>query len=135
MRGEREEREAVEDHAVAEGVDHVLAGQQHDEHHHELGVEDQEPGDDAAHDAAAVADEPHGAGGVARRGRGAVLGPQVVGLPLDVPGAMRRTLHPTRPGAAAAYCGEGADGEEEGGAEGVEERNLLDRIWTWEVIG
>lgn len=96
--GEGEEPQAVEDHPVEEAVDHALGGQQHDEHHHELGVEDQEPGDDAAHDAAAVADEPHGVGAVAERGRGAVLGSQVASLPLDVPGAERRAHHPTAPG-------------------------------------
>lgn len=104
MRGEGEEREAIEDHPVEEAVDHVLGRQQHDEHHHELGVEDQEPGDDAAHDATAVADEPHGAGAVAGRGRGAVLGLQVASLPLDVPGAVRRALHPTAPVAPTTYC-------------------------------
>lgn len=104
VRGEGEESEPVEDHPVKEAVRDVLGRQQHDEHHHELGVEDQEPGDDAAHDAAAVADEPHGVGAVAGRGRGAVLRLQVASLPLDVPGAVRRALHPTAPVAPAAYC-------------------------------
>lgn len=129
MRGEGKESEAVEDHPVEEAIDHVLGGQQHDEHHHKLGVEDQEPGDDATHDAAAVADEPHGVGAGAGRGRGAVLGPQVASLPLDVPGAVRRALHPTAPVAPAACCEEGreTDGEEEGeprdGKKMKEERN------------
>lgn len=117
MRGEGEEGEAVEDDAVEEAVGHVPGGQQHDEHHHELGVEDQEPGDDAAHDAAAVADEPHGVGAGAGRRRGAVLGPQVASVPLDVPGAVRRALHPTAAVAPTACC-EGrrrADGEVAGG--------------------
>lgn len=115
MRGECEESEAVEEHAVEEAVGHVLGREQHDEHHHELGVEDQEPGDDAAHDAAAVADEPHGVGAGAGRGRGAVLGLQVASLPLDVPGAVRRTLHPTTPVAPTTCCGERreTDGEAE----------------------
>lgn len=60
MGGECEEGEPVEEHPIEEAVGYVLGGKQHDKHHHELGVEDQEPGDDAAHDAAAVADEPHG---------------------------------------------------------------------------
>ncbi len=113
MRGEGEESEAVEDHPVEEAVDHVLGRQQHDEHHHKLGVEDQEPGDDAAHDAAAVADEPHGVGAGAGRGRGAVLGPQVAGLPLDVPCAVRRALHPTAPVVPTTCCEKGreTDGE------------------------
>lgn len=116
VRGEGEESESVEDHPVEKAVENVLGRQQHDEHHHKLGVEDQEPGDDAAHDAAAVADEPHGVRAGAGRGRGAVLGPQVAGLPLDVPGAVRRALHPTASVAPAAYCEEWweADGEEEG---------------------
>lgn len=116
VRGEGKESEAVEDHPVEEAVEHVLGRQQHDEHHHELGVEDQKPGDDAAHDAAAVADEPHGAGAGAGRGRGAVLGLQVASLPLDVPGAVPRALHPTTPVSPTTYCEEGgeADGEEEG---------------------
>lgn len=116
VRGEGQEGQAVEDDAVEQAVDHVLGGQQHDEHHHELGVEDQHPGDDAAHDAAAVADEPHGVGAGAGRWGGAVLGPQVAGLPLDVPGAVRRALHPTALGAPATCCEEGlqADGEEDG---------------------
>lgn len=106
MRSEGEESQAVEDDPVEEAVDDVLGGQQHDEHHHKLGVEYQEPGDDAAYDAAAVADEPHGVGAGAWRGWGAVLGPQVASLPLDVPGAVRRALHPTTPGAPATYCEE-----------------------------
>lgn len=104
VRGEGEEGKAVEEHPVEEAVRHVLGRQQHDEHHHKLGVEDQEPGDDAAHDAAAVADEPHGVGAGARRGRGAVLGLQVASLALDVPGAVRRALHPTAPVPPTAYC-------------------------------
>lgn len=60
MRGEGEEGQAVENRPVEEAVGHVLSGQQYDEHHHELSVEDQEPGDDATNNAAAVADEPHG---------------------------------------------------------------------------
>lgn len=60
MRGECKESKAVKDRPVEEAVGHILSGQQHDEHHHKLGVEDQEPGDDATNDAAAVADEPHG---------------------------------------------------------------------------
>ena len=106
MRGEGEEGEAAEEHPVEEAVDVVLGGQQHHEPHHELGVEDQEPGDDAAHDAAAVADEPHGVGAVAERGRGTVLGPQVASLALDVPGAVRRALHPTTPVAPTTCCEE-----------------------------
>lgn len=106
VRGEGEESEAVEDDPVEEAVDHVLGRQQHDEHHHELGVEDQEPGDDAAHDAAAVTDEPHGVRAGAGRGRGAVFGLQVASLPLDVPGAVRRALHPTAPVAPTTYCGD-----------------------------
>lgn len=70
MRGEGEDPEGVEDQPVEEAVDHALGRHQHDEHHHKLGVKDQEPGDDAAHDAAAVADEPHGVGAVAQRGGG-----------------------------------------------------------------
>lgn len=104
MRGECEEREASEDHPVEEAVDHILGRQQHDGQHHELGVEDQEPGDDAAHDATAVADEPHGVGAGAGRGWGAVLGLQVASLPLDVPGAVRRALHPTAPEALTTCC-------------------------------
>lgn len=106
MRGEGEEGQAVEDRPIEEAVDHILGGQQHDKHHHELGVEDQHPGDDAAHDAAAVANEPHGVGAGAERRRCAVLGLQVAGLPLDVPGARRRALHPTTRVAAAACCQE-----------------------------
>jgi len=136
--GEGEEPQAVEDHPVEEAVDHALGGQQHDEHHHELGVEDQEPGDDAAHDAAAVADEPHGVGAVAERGRGAVLGSQIASLPLDVPGAERRAHHPTAPGTPTT-CWErrrGRDGEEEGEQSHGEKRdgrNWRRRwgIWTW----
>ncbi|TNN61838.1 hypothetical protein EYF80_027955 [Liparis tanakae] len=126
--GEGEEAQAVEDHPVEEAVDHALGGQQHDEHHHELGVEDQEPGDDAAHDAAAVADEPHGVGAVAERGRGAVLGPQVAGLPLDVPGAVRRAHHPTTARTATACWGRrrGTDGEEEGEQSAGEKREERD---------
>lgn len=103
VRGQGEEGEAIEDHAVEKAVDQVLGRQQHHEHHHELGVEDQQPGDDAARDAAAVADEPHGVGAAAGRGRDAVLGLQVAGLPLDVSGAVRRALHPTSPVALTAY--------------------------------
>lgn len=116
MRGQGEEGQAVEQHPVEEAIDHVLGRQQHDEHHHELGVEDQEPGDDAAHDAAAVADEPHGVWAGAGRGRGAVLGLQVPSLPLDVPGAVSRALHPTTPAAPTACCERQweTDGEEEG---------------------
>lgn len=73
MRGEGEEGQAVEEHPVEEAVGHILRRQQHDKHHHKLSVEDQEPGDDAAHDAAAVADEPHGVRAGAGRGRGTVL--------------------------------------------------------------
>lgn len=104
MGGEGEESEAVEDHPIEEAVGHVLGRQQHDKHHHKLGVEDQEPGDDAAHDAAAVADEPHGVGAGAGRGRGAVLGLQVASLALDVPGAVRRAQHPTTPVAPTTCC-------------------------------
>lgn len=103
MRGEGEDPEGVEDQPVEEAVDHALCRQQHDEHHHKLGVKDQEPGDDAAHDAAAVADEPHGVGAVAQRGGGAVLGPQVASLPLDVPGAVRRAIHSTKPAAPTTF--------------------------------
>lgn len=106
MRGQGEEGEAVEEHAVEEAVEHVFGRQQHHEHHHELGVDDQEPGDDAARDAAAIADEPHGVRAAAGRGRDAVLGLQVAGLPLDVSGAVRRALHSTLPVAPTAYCEE-----------------------------
>ena len=127
VRGEGEESEAVEDHAVEEAVEHVLGRQQHDEHHHELGVEDQKPGDDAAHDATAVADEPHGAGAGAGRGRGAVLGLQVASLPLDVPGAVPRALHPTTPVSPTTYCEEGGRGRwrGRGGAERWEENERI----------
>lgn len=104
MGGEGEERQAVEDHPVDEAVGHILGRQQHDEHHHELGVEDQGPGDDAAHDAAAVADEPHGVGAAAGLGRGAVLGLQVASLPFNVSGARRRALHPTTSVTLNACC-------------------------------
>lgn len=104
MRGEGEERQSVEDEPVKKAVHDAFGRQQHDKHHHELGIEDQEPGDGAAHDAAAVADEPHGVGAAVRWWGGAVLGLQVAGLPLNVPGALRRALHPTRPVAAAACC-------------------------------
>lgn len=104
VRGESEEGQAVEDGPIEEAVCHVLSRQQYDEQHHELGVEDQEPGDDAAHDAAAVADEPHGVRVGAGRGRRAVLGLQVASLALDVPGAMRGALHSTKPGAGTACC-------------------------------
>lgn len=97
VRSEGQEGQAVKEHPVEEAVDHILGREQHDEHHHKLGVEDQEPGDDAAHDAAAVADKPHGVRAGARRRRGTVLGLQVASLPLDVPGAVRRALHPTTP--------------------------------------
>jgi len=120
VRGEGKDGEAVEEHPVKEAVGYVLDRQQHDEHHNKLGVEDQEPGDDPAHDAAAVADEPHGVGAAAGRGRGAVLGLQVASLPLDVPGAVRRALHPTAPVAPAAYCEE-TDGRGGGRAERWEE--------------
>lgn len=104
MRGEGEESEAIEEHPVEEAVYHALGRQQNDEHHHKLCVEDQEPGDDAAHDSAAVADEPHGVGAGAGRGRGAVLGLQVASLALDVPGAVRRALHSTAPVVSPTYC-------------------------------
>lgn len=39
----------------------------------------------------------------------AVLGLQVAGLPLDVPGAVRRALHPRAPAAPTACC-EDAEG-------------------------
>lgn len=106
MRGEGEERQPVEDEPVEKAVHDAFGRQQHDEHHHKLGVEDQEPGDGAAHDAAAVADEPHGVGAAVGRWGGAVLGLQVAGLPLDVPGALRRALHPTGPVAPTACCGD-----------------------------
>lgn len=106
VRGEGEERQPVEDEPVEKAVHDAFGRQQHDEHHHKLGVEDQEPGDGAAHDAAAVADEPHGVGAAVGRWGGAVLGLQVAGLPLDVPGALRRALHPTGPVAPTACCGD-----------------------------
>lgn len=111
--GEGEEGEGVEERSVHQAVQQVARRHEHDEEHHELGEEHQQPGDDAAHDAAAVADEPHGAGAGARlRRRGAVLRAQVAGLPLDVPAAVRRALHPTSR-AASACCATG--GGETGG--------------------
>lgn len=106
MGSKGEEGEAVEQHPVEEAIGHVLGRQQHDEHHHKLGVEDKEPGDDATHDAAAVADEPHGVGAGARWRRGAVLTLQVASLALNVPGAVRRALHPKAPVAPTTYCEE-----------------------------
>lgn len=104
VRRQRQEGEAAEQHAVEEAVRRAPGRQQHDEHDHELGVEDQEPGDDGAGDAAAVADEPHGPGAAAGWGRDAVLRLQVASLPLDVPGALRRTHPPTASAAASACC-------------------------------
>lgn len=104
MRGEGEESERVEDQPVEEAVSHVFGRQQQDEDHHKLCVENQEPGDDAAHDAAAITNEPHGVGATAGRGRGAVLGLQVASLPFDVPGAVRWALHPRVPVAPATFC-------------------------------
>lgn len=103
MRGEGEEGEAVEDHPIEEAVENTLSRQKYNEHHDKLGVEDQEPGDDAAHDATAVTDEPHGVRACAWWGRGAVFGLQVASLPLDVPGAVSRALHPTTPVAPTSY--------------------------------
>lgn len=74
MRGKGKESQTVEDRPIEKAVGHVLGRQQHDKHHHKLGVENQEPGDDAAHDATAVTDEPHGVRASAGRRRGAVLG-------------------------------------------------------------
>ena len=87
MRGEGEEGQAVEHHAVDEAVCQVLGGQQHDEHHHELCVEHQHPGDDRAHDAAGVPDEPHGGG---RGGGDDVLGDgdTLLGLQVAGPGLL-----------------------------------------------
>lgn len=137
VRGEGEESEAVEDHPVKEAVDDVLGRQQHDEHHHELGIKDQEPGDDAAHDAAAVTDEPHGVRAGAGRGRGAVFGLQVASLPLDVPGAVRRALHPTAPVAPTTYCEDWWEADGEGGTvqrDGTTMKEGNYRI-RWRILG
>lgn len=102
--GKGEEGEGVEEQSVHQAIQQVACGHEHDKEHHELGEEHQQPGDDAAHNAAAVADEPHVAGAGARlRRRGAVLRAQVAGLPLDVPAAVRRAHHPTSH-AASACC-------------------------------
>lgn len=52
-----------------------------------------------------------------------MLGLQVASLALDVPGAVRRALHPITPVAPTTYCG-GVTGDRwrgRGGAEGWEE--------------
>lgn len=108
VRGQRQEGEAAEQQAVEEAVRGAPGRQQHDEHDHELGVEDQEPGDDGAGDAAAVADEPHAPCAAAGWRGDAVLGLQVASLPLDVSGAVRRTHPPT-----VSACCRRADGGEE----------------------
>jgi len=56
--GQRQQRQAVEGHAVDHGVPEAPGGQQHDEGHHEVGEEDERPGDEGARHAAAVRDEP-----------------------------------------------------------------------------
>ena len=102
---EGEDSEGVEEHAVDQAVEHAPRWHEHDEEHHELGEEHEHPGDDAAHDATAVADEPHGARGAQLGRRGTVLWAQVAGVPLDVPAAVRRALHPTSLATLACYRG------------------------------
>lgn len=61
MRGQGQHGEGVEGCPVQQRVPEALAGQQHDEVHHELGVEHQQPGHGGAHHPAAVVDEPQSA--------------------------------------------------------------------------
>lgn len=56
--GQRQHGQAVEDHPVDHGEPEAPGGKQHDEGDHEVGEEDQEPGDEGADHAAAVLDEP-----------------------------------------------------------------------------
>lgn len=58
MGGQRQHSKAVENHPVDHGVPEAPGGQQHDEGDHKVREEDQEPGDDTTHHAAAVLDEP-----------------------------------------------------------------------------
>lgn len=58
MRGQCEDGERVERGSVQQRVPEALAGQQHDEVHHELGVEHQEPGHACAHHPTAILNEP-----------------------------------------------------------------------------
>lgn len=108
VRGEGEEGKRVENGSVDQAVDQILGGQQHHKHHHKGSVEDQQPGDDGADDAAGVPDEPHG------RGRGgsddvfgdgdSLLSLQVVGHSargtlassvFHVPASVHGVLHPS----------------------------------------
>lgn len=62
VRRKGEKGQGVEQSPVHDAVCQILGGQQHDEQHHDLGIQHQQPGDDNAHDATSVPDEPHGGG-------------------------------------------------------------------------
>ena len=57
--GQSQHSQAVEQHPVDHSVPEAPGGQQHDEGDHKVSKEDQEPGDEGTHHAAAVLDEPH----------------------------------------------------------------------------
>lgn len=57
--GERQEGTRLEQHDVDDAVDGIRGGQQYDVHHHELGVEYEEPGHDGTYYPADVPDAPH----------------------------------------------------------------------------
>lgn len=56
--GQGQHSQDVEDRPVDDGVAEAAGGQQHDEGDHKVSEEDQEPGDEGTHHAAAVLDEP-----------------------------------------------------------------------------
>lgn len=86
MRRQGEEGQAVEQGAIHKAVGQVLGWNEHDEQDHEIGEEDEKPGDDRAHDAAGILDEPH-CDRLLMTGWKTRSGLQGVGLPLDVPEA------------------------------------------------
>lgn len=60
--GEGKEGQSVEQGPVHNAVRQILGRQQHHKQHHELCIKHQQPGDDSAHDATGIPDEPHGRG-------------------------------------------------------------------------
>lgn len=94
MRRQRQESQAVEQRAIHKAVGQVLRRNEHDEQDDEFGKEDEKPGDDRAHDAAGIFDEPHFVRPL-MTGWKTLSGLQAVGLPLDVPEARYWSSHPT----------------------------------------
>lgn len=56
--GQRQNSQAVEHHSIDHSIPEAPGGQQHDKGDHEVSKEDQEPGDEGTHHAAAVRNKP-----------------------------------------------------------------------------